>query len=63
MVLIFSSEVVEGVSGTYIAPHFFKENALERATKVYAKDAKILKAYKNQGVEAVDLNPKRTTKK
>ena len=63
MVLIFSSEVIEGVSGTYVAPHFFKENALEKAEKVYAKDAKILQAYKNIGVEVVDLNPKKTTKK
>ena len=62
MVLIFSSEVIEGVSGTYVAPHFFNENALEKAIKVYARDSKILDAYKKQGVEVVDLSPKRTKK-
>lgn len=63
MVLIYSSEVVEGLVGTYIEPTYFNENALEKATKVYAKDAKILEAYKQKGVEVADLNPKKTTKK
>lgn len=51
MVLIYSNEAVEGLSGTYVAPFFFDEKALEKAAKVYARDLKILDAYKKQGVE------------
>lgn len=63
MVIIYSSEVIEGINGAYIEPHYFNENALEKANLVYAKDSKILEAYKNKGIEVIELNPKKTTKK
>ena len=61
MVIIYS-EKVENIYGAYIAPRYFDENNLEKATKVYASDKKILEAYKNAGVEVEDISKPKKAK-
>lgn len=52
MTFIYSNEEVEGVSGAYIAPHYF-DGIEPNAKKVYANDENIVKAYEAAGVEVV----------
>lgn len=55
MTFIYSNDEVEGVSGAYIAPHYF-DGVEPNAKKVYASDEEIIKAYEYAGVEAVKLD-------
>ena len=62
MTFIYSNEEVEGVSGAYIAPHYF-DGVEPNAKKVYATDENIVKAYEDAGVEVVRLDaPKKKAK-
>ena len=62
MTFIYSNEEVEGISGAYIAPHYF-DGVEPNATKVYADDEKIIKAYEAVGVEVVPFEaPKKKSK-
>lgn len=62
MTFIYSNEEVEGVSGAYIAPHYF-DGVEPNAKKVYANDENIVKAYEAAGVEVVRLDaPKKKAK-
>ena len=62
MTFIYSNEEVEGVSGAYIAPHYFY-GVEPNAKKVYSNDEKIVKAYEDAGVEVVQLEaPKKKVK-
>ena len=54
MTFIYSNDEVEGVSGAYIAPHYF-DGVEPNAKKVYANDEKIIKAYEDAGVEVVQF--------
>ena len=62
MTFIYSNDEVEGVSGAYIAPHYF-DGVEPNAKKVYATDEEIIKAYEAVGVEVVRLDaPKKKAK-
>lgn len=63
MTIIYSDSLIEGVSGTYVSPRYFDKDNLESADAVYAKDEAILNAYKDKGVEVIDLVPKKKTTK
>lgn len=62
MHFIYSNDEVDGISGAYIAPHYF-DGVEPNAEKVYASDKKIIKAYEEVGVEVVILDvPKELSK-
>lgn len=62
MTYIYYNEEVQGISGAYIAPHYF-DGVEPNAEKVYASDEKIIKAYEEVGVEVVILDvPKELSK-
>lgn len=62
MTFIYSNEEVEGVSGAYIAPHYFY-GVEPNAKKVYSNDEKIVKAYEDAGVEVVRLDAQKELSK
>jgi len=54
MTLVYASERIDGVSGTYANPVFFK-GVVKGAKRVYTLDKSIAEAYSANGVEVLPL--------